>query len=80
VIIVRGKSHYTKGSCLPSGFGVGDWICKHQLVLKVNCGPELDGPDRRYLSDGVRAGMGTRRTGSEWRQDAAAERDLGPLW
>jgi hypothetical protein len=78
VIIVRGKSQYRKEKCLPSGFGVGEWICKHQVVSKVECVPEWEAPDRWYLVESVRSGM-VRRTGSEWRQDAAAERELGPL-
>jgi len=70
---VNGKSQYRKEKCLPSGFAVGD-----QLVLKLERVREWERP-RRYLVEGVRAGTGTRRTGSEWRQDAAAERELGPL-
>jgi len=37
-----------------------------------------EGPDRWFLGEGVRTGLGDRTTGSEWRQDAA-ERELGPL-
>jgi hypothetical protein len=58
-------------------------MCERQLVFEVSEEVEgvreWEGPDRRYLGEGVRARTGARTTDSEWRQDAEAERELGPL-
>lgn len=80
--------HSLLGSSVTSAFvaGAGERSCERQLVLdaseEVEGVREWDSPDRRYLGEGVRAGAGWRTTacGSEWRQDAAAEREFAPLW
>jgi len=53
--------------------------CKRQLIVEASEEAEgmreWEGPARWSLGDGVREGTGARGTGSEWRQDAAAERE-----